>query len=168
SKNRDTKLKWSSLARSVRDPKNELSLSKIASTVDGIDKDFVDKLYNHRSNIIHEKSDKSGYEVNMHLDPESVSIYQIFFIGDSLTKKFGELKELSKSHQITVTYASFWLLNLCIDKITDILFALKLHMETNPKMKIPAFGFLNNDNKVVSPSFQYWHENVYQKKKGTP
>jgi hypothetical protein len=164
-KNRDTKLKWSSLAKSVRDDKNELSKTKIAATIDAVDRDFIDKLYNHRSNIIHEKSDKSGYDVTMSLTPEATNIYQIFFIGDSLTKKFAELKDLNKSKQITVPFASFWLLNLCVDKITDILFALKDQMESNPKKSIPTFGYLGTDNKVVSPSFQYWHEDAYREKK---
>ncbi len=156
-KNRDTKLKWSNLTSSVRDPKNVLFNSKIAQVVDEIDKEFVGKLYNHRSNIIHEKVDRSKYQVTVEYTPGEMNVIQTFLIGDDLIKKFNVLKELNKSNSISVTYASFWLLNLCIDKITDILFALKLNMESNPKIPHGAFVLLDENNRMVSPSRNYWH-----------
>lgn len=161
SKNRDTKLKWSNLTRSIRDPKNDLYNSKIASIVNDVDKEFVDKLYNHRSNIIHEKVDRSKYRVTTEYTPGEINISQTFLIGDNLIKKFSVLKELNETKFITVTYASFWIINLCIDKITDILFGLKAHMESNPKVSTPAFGIIDKNNRILSPSGQYWNEKEY-------
>ena len=57
-------LMWTQLAKAVRDKKNEMSETKFSETIDKIDREFVCKLYDHRSLLIHRKSDIGGHTVS--------------------------------------------------------------------------------------------------------
>jgi hypothetical protein len=164
--NKDDTMMWTQLAKSVRDKNNKFSQREFASTIDLTDREFVDKLYNHRALIIHRKADPSGYSVTISLG-KSDKIKATFLTGKNLIKNFNELKKLSKEKHPTVKYTAFWLLNMTIDKITDILFALKREMETNPKTSKPSLFYLHPETKKALPiSIKYWHEDLFKKDKG--
>lgn len=164
SKNTD-KLKWTQLARSVRDDKNSLSKTEIADAIIKIDRDFVGKLYDHRSDVIHKKSDLNKYSITMHFGQTEFKFIPHFFIGDNLIKKFSYFRKLSKTNRITINYAGFWIVNQTIDKITDILFSLKKQMEQNRKTTAMAMYILNEEtNEKIPVSRNYWNEDAYLKK----
>jgi hypothetical protein len=164
--NKEDTLMWTQLAKSVRDEKNNFSKRKFASTIDSIDRDFVSKLYDHRAFIIHKKADPGGYSVTLFLG-QTDTINANFLAGKNLVKNFKELKLLSKEKHPTVKYVAFWMLNVAIDKVTDILFALKAEMEFDPKVKTPFMFYLHPVTKKTLPvSTGYWHEELYLKEEG--
>ncbi|MBP7260531.1 MAG: hypothetical protein KBB37_04525 [Bacteroidia bacterium] len=164
--NRYDTLMWTQLAKSVRDGKNAYSKRLFASTIDNIDRDFVSKLYDHRAFIIHRNADPSGYSVTLFLG-QTERIKVNFLAGKNLVKNFKELKSLSKEKHPTVKYVAFWMLNKSIDKVTDILFALKKEMEFDPKVKTPFMYYLHPETKKALPvSSIYWHEDLYLKENG--
>lgn len=159
-KSQDT-LMWTQFLRSIRDPNNQLSSTKYAATVDLVAREFVDKLYDHRSLLIHKKGDLGNYNISYTLGGnDSVEIF--FLAGSKLTKKFKELKEISVDNQITTRFVTFWILNKTIDKVTDILFSLKEEIKTNRKIETPMMFYLNPLTKEQQPiSVNYWHEDEY-------
>jgi len=161
--NREDTLMWTQLAKSVRDKKNIFSKRQFASTIDNIDRDFVSKLYDHRAFIIHKNADQGGYSVTLFLGPTE-RIKANFLAGKNLVKNFKELKLLSKERHPTVKYVAFWMLNVAIDKVTDILFSLKREMELDPKVTTPFMFYLHPETKKALPvSTKYWHEELYLK-----
>jgi hypothetical protein len=164
--NREDTLMWTQLAKSVRDEKNIFSKRQFASAIDNIDRDFVSKLYDHRAFIIHKNADPGGYSVTLFLG-QTERIQANFLAGKNLVKNFKELKLLSKEKHPTVKYVAFWMLNKSIDKVTDILFALKREMEFDPKVKAPSIFYLHPETKKALPvSTKYWHEELYLKENG--
>ncbi|QNJ99095.1 hypothetical protein [Constantimarinum furrinae] len=158
------KLKWTQLARSVRDKKNIFSTTEIANPITEIDREFVGKLYNHRSHVIHKKSDQNKYSITMSFGQTKLEFIPKFFIGNNLIKEFNHFRELNKSNNITDVYASFWIINQVVEKITDILFSLKKHMELNPKQNDGHIFNLDKDTSTKKPvSESYWKENEYKK-----
>ena len=163
--NKEDTLMWTQLAKSVRDNHNNFSKRKFALAIDDIDREFVNKLYDHRAFIIHKSADPSGYNVTLFVGSEE-RIEANFLAGKNLVKNFKELKTLSKEKHPTVKYVAFWILNMTIDKVTEILFSLKLEMESNPKVNIPSMFYLHPETKKPMPvSTAYWHEDLYLKDK---
>ena len=159
--NKEDTLMWTQLAKSIRDIKNNFSKKTFSETIDKIDKDFVGKLYDHRALIIHRKADISGYNVTLFLGTEE-KIKARFLAGKNLIKSFSELKILSKEKNLTVNFVTFWILNKTIDKVTDILFALKKEIESNSRNVEPFMYYLDPKTKKSMPvSVNYWHENLY-------
>lgn len=161
--NKQAYIKWTQLTKSLRDHKNSISKSKITPIVLKVHNEFVNKLYRHRSTVIHEKSDYNIYAITMTLGPDNTKFKPKFYIGKYLTKSFNELRELNKTHNITVIYSAFWLLNKSFDEITHILFSLKNQMESNPKVPHGKFGFYDEATKTIkSVSIAYWKESEYK------
>ena len=139
---KDTTLMWTQLARSVRDKKNTFSKTSFAEIVDQINRDFVCKLYDYRSSLIHRKADIARYNVTYRPGAYEETITS-FFAGQYLIKSFKDLKVLSKENDLTIRYVALWILNRTIDKITDILFSLKIEVESKSKGGEPMATFVH-------------------------
>jgi hypothetical protein len=82
------KLKWNGLVDACRDRNNEMSRSTIAETVLNLNKAFVDKLYKHRSQLIHIKSDLGAAQASFNL-MSGLSTFKVF-----APKRFVQMKSL--------------------------------------------------------------------------
>ena len=161
---KDKTLMWTQLAKSVRDGKNELSKTTFSKVVDQMDRDFVCKLYDYRSSLIHRKADVIGY--NTTYSPKPYKVTTTFYAGKYLIKNFKDLKILSKENDLTVKYVSFWILNKTIDNITNMLFSLKKEIESRSKGEEPTFTFLHPEtNERLPASVRYWNEALYKQNK---
>jgi len=158
SKNNQKTLMWTQLSKSVRDEKNEFYKKSFAKTIDNIDRQFVSKLYDHRSFLIHRKSDISSFNVTVSFGKKE-NVDAKFMAGKNLIKSFNELKILDKENNLTVKYVTFWLVNETIEKITEILFALKREMENNTNPPEQFMFYLDpKTNERSSVSKIYWNE----------
>lgn len=152
-------LMWTQLSKSVRDEKNEYNKKSFAKTIDNIDRQFVSKLYDHRSFLIHKKSDLSSFNVTISYG-EKENVDAKFMAGKNLIKSFSELKILDRENNLTVKYVTFWLVNETIEKITEILFALKKEMENNSNPPEQFMFYLDpKTNERSSVSKIYWNDN---------
>jgi hypothetical protein len=120
--------KWSQLAKACRDKGNIYNKKKIASIIGSENDNFVDKLYRHRSRIIHEKSDIHPIAFTLKIASGKTEVK--FIANEGIIKSFKFLKENSKTHNVTVSYISEWLIHETIDSIVKILFGLKDEMES--------------------------------------
>lgn len=151
-------LKWTNLTRSSRDKTSYFGNKPIAEKIKELDNNFVNKLYSYRSILIHEKAELSRYSFNVHLEKES-KFSANFIATDRLTKQFPELKKMSIDNNITTRYVAFWIMNMAITTVTELLFALKNEMELNPKVPFGMFGFHDaKTNRLVPASGFYWIE----------
>lgn len=162
--------KWTTLVRKARSEDNILYPDTIKKAIILHDNQFVNKLYDYRSQIIHEKGDLNEFVYNVLFDFSSnrkSSLRTGFVATPKFIKNFPELKKLTKKDVLSTSYVSFWLLNSAIDHITDLLFAIKYDLETIEKP--PGGMFVMQDpttNKISSVSIAYWQEDEYLQEKG--
>jgi hypothetical protein len=155
-------LKWTQLKRSARDNNNSFSSTTVAKTIDRLDKDFVSKLYDHRSHLIHSTTDKILASLNINLMQESCKTH--IYSSASFNNKFKELKDESKSFNLTIQFSLLWVIRKSISSLIDILFSLKDFMEKNKKVT-RLFMFTKGPNGEMLPvSIPYWKDNPDPKK----
>ncbi|MBO9684050.1 MAG: hypothetical protein J7502_15525 [Flavisolibacter sp.] len=119
--------KWSQIAKACRDKGNIYNRKNIATVIGSENDNFVDKLYRYRSRVIHEKSDINPISFTLQIASGKTDVK--FIATEAIVKSFKFLKEKSKTHNITVSYASEWLIHETIDSIIKVLFGLKEEME---------------------------------------
>jgi hypothetical protein len=150
------KLMWTQLAKSVRDKNNRYNTLTIANTIDQLDREFIGKLYDHRSYIIHTTKDKRAASFKIHMMEAKCETH--IFASQKFNNQFKELKSQSENFNLTIEYVLFWLINKSVVSFTEILYGLKHYMENNKKNKIP-FMILKGPNNVILPiSGPYWKD----------
>jgi hypothetical protein len=148
------KLKWNELAQSVRDPKNELYESSFSPLIDQLDREFVGRLYKHRSDLIH--SGKDGEKSSLSIELINGKVETKILASNKFNKNFSELRKLSKEYDLSISYILFWLLEKTIESIIDIQFELKEFMEKNKKNDLPLMFMKGPNNEVLPVSTNYW------------
>jgi hypothetical protein len=155
-------LKWTQLKRSVRDRKNTLSSTPVAKIVDKIDNEFVSKLYDHRSLLIHTTTDKIPASLSINLMDETCKTE--IFSSTTFCNKFKELKEENKTAKLTTRYSLLWVIKKSINSYIEILFGLKDYMENNKKTT-KLFMFHTGPNGEMLPlSGPYWKDRTENNK----
>lgn len=150
------KLKWNELAQSVRDPQNELHESNFRELIDQLDREFVGRLYKHRSDLIHSGKDEEKSSLSIELMNGKVETK--ILASNKFNKNFSELRKLNKEYDLSISYILFWLLDKTIDSIIDIQFGLKEYMEKNKKIDSPYTFLKGPNNEVLPVSKNYWSE----------
>lgn len=148
------KLKWNELAQSVRDPKNELYESSFSKLIDQLDREFVGRLYKHRSDLIH--SGKEGEKSSLSIELLNGKVETKILASNKFNKNFSELRKLNKEYDLSISYILFWLLEKTIESIIDIQFGLKEFMEKNKKNDLPFMFMKGPNNEVLPVSTNYW------------
>lgn len=160
-------LKWSSLAKSAKDPLNQISKTTISNVILEVNKTFLDQFYRYRSILIHDKPDfgKSMYNISIGKSKNAVQVH--FFAGKLLLKSFPKLKEITNGNEnISIRFASFWLMKQNILTINKLLFGLKAEIENSYPDVPPLILYLDPiTKKQISVSTIYWHEDIFQNKK---
>ena len=126
------RLKWNGVVRSVRDEKNEMSKLPIASSVLDINRELIDKLYQHRSDVIHLKPHFGGADLTLDFTSETFDLG--VYTPRPFTKKFKELDTLTSSYHITLHYTVFWLANRLLEAANRLVSEIRTHIEENRKI----------------------------------
>lgn len=123
------KKNWNSIVKAAQHSENELSKFKIANLVIEINKEWLDKLYEFRSNVIHYKTVSGGAVLtnNFTIGGHKLKLYAPF----EFVKEFKNLKKIDEGYNITLYYASAWLVKKAIIDTTKIINNLIDHMETH-------------------------------------
>lgn len=154
STNKDKDQKWIQLAKSSRDKNNKFSRISIAQTIDILDREFVGKLYDHRSYLIHSKVDRGSRSFSINLMAAVCETH--IFAPEKLSRSFRELKEESKMNNITLQYALIWIIKKSISSMVQILFALKSYMEDNKKVDVLPMFIKGPKGETLPISGPYW------------
>lgn len=163
SKDKDQTPKWTQISKSARDPKNALNTNDISKIIDKLDREFVIKLYDYRSEIIHRKRDTNEYAFGLKIDTGQFTVR--FICSDKSRKAFKLFGE--KELDYTVSYFSMWLINKTADSIAEILLGLKKEVENNSEF--PQHTFKDGSkpfivyadpetNTAKSPSVPSWEK----------
>jgi hypothetical protein len=126
-------LKWPNIIRSIRDHKNPLSCSPLAAIVNELHREFVDKLYEHRSDLIHHSADFGTAHTTHHIKEGKIDFF--VFSPRRITSRFHELKELSQTNRITLIYVAFWICEKTINSSLKLIDPLIRHIEINRKTR---------------------------------
>ena len=163
-KNKDGYITWNKLFSSVTGKGNDYFNKSYVETVKSIHNGFVSKLYKYRSDSIHKKPDYIGNINSIKFGKEG-GLSTTIVAGKQLVRGFKELKALDKKFNMTLSYISVWMINQTIDKITDLLFALKHEIELNPKDFHPlSFRIYSSTDMKISASKVFWNEDLYKNK----
>lgn len=148
------KLKWTSLAKSSRDKNNLIGKNNIGNLIDRKDREFVGRLYDHRSYLIHIRNEykSKGFTVNF----SNQTVESRISSSKTFINNFSSLRKISKTQELSFSYVLIWLLNESIDSIIDIQYGLKEFMENNRKVKIPLMFRKGPNNEMLPLSTSYW------------
>jgi hypothetical protein len=152
--NKNKDFKWGQLAKSARDKKNPFNQNHIAKTIDIIDREFVNRLYDHRSYIIHTNVDKgpSNFIINVIQAECEAHI----FSSNSFNKRFKELKTESQDYNLTIQYSLLWVIKKSISCLIEVLYELKSFMENNKKVIVPSMFLKGPNGEILPPSLGFW------------
>ncbi len=126
-------LKWNGVIRSIRDKNNSMFQSPAAEIILSLNNEFVGVLYEHRSDLIHYKTDLGAAQSSFSL-MTAESDFTVF-APKKFVARFPHLKLLSKSNELTLNYVSFWLIEQTFDSLDKILRKLFEHIEVNRKIE---------------------------------
>lgn len=161
-KDRDQTPMWGQTTRSARDRNNELHQKPVAKAIDRVDKDFVTRLYNHRSELIHRRADivEHGFLIK----PSTGKFTVRFLCSPKIRKTFKTFGEADKDY--TLAYFSYWIVNTASGIIADLLLDLKADIVSNPPLsrhdlekdgtRPILLGLQPGTNRAISPSATAW------------
>ncbi|WP_428330324.1 hypothetical protein [Mucilaginibacter sp.] len=153
--------KWTTISKSARDINNSFNKKDIAAKIDEIDREFVIKLYDYRSEIIHRTRDTNEYSFDLKASTGDFTMR--FTCSDKLRKSFKNFGE--KDLDYTVAHFSMWLINRTAETIAEILGGLKKEIQTNSQFPFhtykdgnkPFIMYVNPETNVgESPSIINW------------
>jgi hypothetical protein len=138
-------LKWNGVLNSVRDSNNPLSKSPIAPVVQKLHNSFVNRLYEHRSHLIHLRADFAGAQTTIKLMTAETDF--TVFAPKRLTFLFPQLSEKSKTRRLTIKYVAFWVCAKSLVSAWQILRPLFEHLELNRKTPNEFAVFMKQPKK---------------------
>jgi hypothetical protein len=122
-KNKSDTLYWTKLASSARDKNNDLYKLDIAKLIDEIDREFVGRLYDYRSRLLHNKRDQHRFMTTVQLSTFNFNLK--ILASDTSLKHFKVIRKEVPEGDITLTYLSSWLLKEGFDYIEKLLDGLR-------------------------------------------
>ena len=131
-----------------------MSSLNFSQIIDRLDRDFVGRLYDHRSYIINVSSEnrRSSFTHNLMDDSFQAQIAS----SQKFNKNFPELKDLNKEYDLTISFVVFWMIKQTLTSIIEIQFGLKSYMEENRKVDKPMVFRKGPNNEILPPSEPYW------------
>lgn len=123
--NRQKTMFWKRLVESAFDQRNEISKLQIAPLICDIDSKFVCNLTRYRSRLIHRRRDLNRISASFKTD-ETSSTIKIIVSEEFLAKKHLKIIKDEKPDydQVTLVYASSWIIKRTFYEIEKILDAL--------------------------------------------
>jgi hypothetical protein len=156
---KDVRIDWPKISRSARDQKNVIGKLSIALIIDEIDREFVGKLYDYRSHVIHKTSDHGASNFQVSYGRGGETAKNQYYLSLKFITTFSELRKLNQVHSISLMYGAVWLVNKVFYLIDKILFGLKRYMEQNRVVANPTI-FLKKDSDMGEKepkSRLYWN-----------
>ncbi|MCA0430373.1 MAG: hypothetical protein LCH32_07710 [Bacteroidetes bacterium] len=146
--------KWN-LFKSNKNLKNFIYCSEeIIPKLELLDSNFIYPLIKHRSHLIHTESDMGEFKLTFNLGGDN---FNAKFQATKLFKaNFPEIVKENSEAELTIKYASIWLIDKTIQTTTEILFELRDDMKRNQKIPHGMFVLLGPNNTIQPASTPYW------------
>mgnify|MGYP000285674917 CR=1 FL=1 len=122
------KRKWNSLVKLIRG-QPDFQKHDISNKIISFHIDFVDRLHEYRSHLIHFKEEIGDFTITEDLNDGNWKLE--IFGGTKMVKSFPELRKYGKEHKLTIDYITFWIINKTLDCITELILALQRDIEKN-------------------------------------
>lgn len=146
--------KWNKF-RTEKNSKNFIYCNKeMHSILENLDANFVYPLYKHRSHLIHTENDSGNFKFSFKMS--GTDIKAKFEATKLFMNGFPDLKDNPKFENMTIKYASYWIIDNSIIVITKILLELKNDFIRNKKAVQPFLVRIGNNGKIESISTPYW------------
>lgn len=139
-----SRLKWNGVTKLLHDNGNSsLQKSDLKLIILKWDKDFVNTLYRHRSDLIHYNLDfgNAGYKMDIPNEKGQLEIAAPY----RFVHNFNELKSLSQEKTVMINYAVDWLLKKTMTSVEEIVAGILGYIENNGKL------FPKNRNPILKP-----------------
>jgi hypothetical protein len=124
--NKTQTLYWTKLASSAYGQNNEFSELEIRKTIMLVDSNFVGRLYDYRSRLLHYKKDQHIFSGTCKLNDSSFDIRLL--ASDTALKHFKLIKVEYPNENITLTFLSSWLIKRSFIELEILLDALRLEI----------------------------------------
>ena len=127
-----SRLKWNGVIKLSYDNNSSLSKISIKNIIQKWHSNFIDVLYNHRSDLIHYKMDfgSSSYTIDLGKGKANLRIEA----PHRFMTNFKELKKISEDNKVGINYAVNWLIKKSTVATTEIINSIFLEMEENRKV----------------------------------
>jgi len=119
-------MKWNGIINSVRDLNNSFSTFKISKVIKFQNDILIDKLYNYRSDLIHNSKDTGGYRSSHDFFKDEMKFTVL--APKKICNKFNELKIMTKENSLSINYVVFWLIEKILKSTFEIIESLIDHM----------------------------------------
>lgn len=143
-------LKWNGVIKSINDIRNPLFKSPISPILNKLHNDFVNRLYEHRSDLIHYSKDTGGASISHNVFTNESKF--IVLAPERIIKKFIELKQLVLSNRLTLNYVAFWIADQTVKVMMILNSPLLEHIQLNRKVppgsEIFSFSDPSNPLKI--------------------
>lgn len=147
------KLKWTNLAKSARDEQNPFSKLDLGNLIDNLDRNFIGRLYDHRSYLIHISQENRPTRFSINLSNGVVKTKIIS--SNQFNRNFTKLRK--EEDDLSISYILFWLLRETTDSILKIQVEIKNYMEQNKEINTPLFYKRNSDNEKIPITDDIWN-----------
>jgi len=150
------RLKWNSLVNKCRNTSSSFCRAKVCPTVLDGNMKFVDRLYNHRSTIIHDIADVGGFEYTIHVASQKTSLN--LYVTKRFINSFPTLKVRAGESTVTLRYAALFLMNEALDLLIEMSLKLREDIETNRRITrgMETHSWRNPDGTFSDASTPYW------------
>lgn len=148
--------KWNDISKSYQSRKESTY-----ELVHKIQQEFADKFFSFRSKLIHETVLFGPLSLREIYSTKGEFIEFELMTSQKMLSHFKELKELSTTHNISLKYSLFYIMNKVIFYVTQILFKLKNYVELNKRNDKLAMTELH-EGKHISASKHLWHEHLIE------
>ena len=160
-------LYWTKLASSSFGQNNEFSNLEIRKTITEIDSNFVGRLYDYRSRLLHNQKDQHIFNTSVTLNNFN---FELKILASNIAlKHFKAIRDEYPDERITLTFLSSWLIRKSFIDIEKILDALRVeilknsHFQQNVQKPKTDNGFMfftidQNTNTQIPVSDELWKQ----------
>ena len=125
-KNKENKT-WNKLINKIRSEGDEI----LKETLLLENSDFVDKLFEHRSKIIHYSNDVGNSSISQNISESENNIKIKIWASKKIIKHFHELRKNYADSNVTLHFTAFWLFERTLKSFTNILRSTNQYIESN-------------------------------------
>lgn len=148
-------LKWNSLFSSCKDKNKKTINEDFKANIIEVHNSFADKLFGHRSYLIHYGTDSTPFRITHDLMTDKWKV--AILCPKGFAKCFKHLDDLFEVNEMTIEYGFFWVLNEALTKFNTTLYKFKESIELkrkNPKGQ-EVIKLVDSSQEISS---MYWNE----------
>jgi len=130
--NKSKTLYWTKLAKLCRDSNSDFNGDLVREVIDNEDRNFVGKLYDYRSRLLHNKRDKHHFTTSVGFSDKKAFDFDIKILASKTSQKhFKVIKETIGTKSPTLLYMSSYLIKKTFQVIENTLTEVQTELVSN-------------------------------------